>query len=62
MYTYSNASYITKTVNNITNNYLIKVTINGVESFVPIDQNNSDYINIMNLVATNQLIITSATI
>jgi hypothetical protein len=38
----------------------IKVEINGFESFVPIDQANSDYKNIMDLVAQGKLTIAPA--
>ena len=38
----------------------IKVDINGVISFVPLDPANTDYKNIMALVANNQLTIAAA--
>jgi hypothetical protein len=39
----------------------IRCDINGVTSFVPIDEANADYANIMSLVADNQLTIEPAT-
>jgi hypothetical protein len=38
----------------------IKVEINGVTSFVPLDPANTDYINIMALVTNGQLTISPA--
>ena len=38
----------------------IKVDIDGVTSFVPIDQENSDYKNIMRLVDEGKLVIAPA--
>lgn len=38
----------------------IKVDINGVTSFVPIDPSNTDYANMMALVAAGELIIAPA--
>ena len=38
----------------------IKVTINGIESFVPLDPANTDYINIMALVQEGKLTIAPA--
>ena len=38
----------------------IKVEINGIESFVPFDPSNTDYINIMKLVQEGQLTIAPA--
>jgi hypothetical protein len=38
----------------------INVEINGITSFVPLDQNNTDYTNIMKLVESGDLIIAPA--
>lgn len=38
----------------------IKVDINGVTSFVPLDQENGDYQNIMRLVEEGKLVIQPA--
>jgi len=54
---YNNAQYM-KDMNG--NQSGIKVQINGIESFVPLDPANTDYINIMTLVANNQLTIAPA--
>lgn len=35
--------------------YCIKVSINGITSFVPLDPANTDYQNIMRLVEANEL-------
>lgn len=39
---------------------LIRVEINGLLSFVPIDESNTDYRNIMALVAEGKLVIQPA--
>ena len=51
---YTNAQYIGDPPNSI------RVDINGVTSFVPIDPANTDYANIMALVEKGQLTITPA--
>lgn len=53
---YDNAQYITY----MGTNTGIRVDINGVTSFVPLDPANSDYANIMALVADGELIIAPA--
>ena len=54
---YTNAQY-TKDING--NQSGIKVDINGIESFVPLDSANTDYINIMALVQEGKLTIAPA--
>jgi hypothetical protein len=54
---YSNAQY----VNDLSGNTIgIRCDINGVTSFVPIDPANTDYANIMALVAAGELTIAPA--
>ena len=53
---YSNAQYISLNGANIE----ISVDINGVTSFVPLDPANTDYQNIMALVAAGELTIAPA--
>ena len=54
---YSNAQYY----NGINNQPAgIRVDINGVTSFVPLDEANSDYANLMALVAEGKLTIAPA--
>lgn len=54
---YENAQYI----NGIDGQpYCIRVDINGVTSFVPLDPQNADYQNIMTLVAEGKLTIAPA--
>ena len=53
---YENAQYIAL---NCVNN-CIRVDINGVTSFVPLDPNNTDYAAIMALVAEGKLTIGAA--
>jgi hypothetical protein len=53
---YSNAQYIAFNGTNTG----IRCDINGVTSFVPIDDANSDYTNIMALVAAGELVIAPA--
>jgi len=53
---YTNAQYIA--YNNV--NTMIRCDINGVTSFVPIDPANTDYANIMALVAAGELTIAPA--
>jgi hypothetical protein len=56
MIMYTNAQYIAQYgVNNG-----IRVDINGVTSFVPLDPANTDYANIMALVAAGELTIAPA--
>ena len=57
MIMYTNAQY-TKNING--NQSGIKVDINGIESFVPLDSANTDYINIMALVQEGKLTIAPA--
>jgi len=54
---YANAQYIKDTSEN---NTMIRVDINGVTSFVPLDPANTDYANIMQLVAAGELTISPA--
>ena len=54
---YSNAQYEKDLSGNLVN---IRVDINGVTSFVPLDPANTDYANIMALVAEGQLTIAPA--
>jgi hypothetical protein len=56
MPTYTNAQYIA--VNGVNNE--IRVDINGATSFVPLDPANTDYQNIMALVAAGELTIAPA--
>jgi hypothetical protein len=49
---YENAQYVGRET--------IKVDINGVTCFVPVNPENSDYANIMALVAANELTIAEA--
>lgn len=53
---YSNAQYI----NDVSGSTCIRVDINGVTSFVPLDPANTDYQNIMALVAAGELVIAPA--
>lgn len=54
---YENAQYY----NNMDGDHMgIRVDINGVTSFVPIDPANTDYAAIMALVAANELTIAEA--
>ena len=53
---YANAQYLA--VNGT--NTGIRCDINGVTSFVPIDESNTDYANIMALVAAGELTIAPA--
>jgi len=53
---YTNAQYIAPYGVNTS----IRVDINGVTSFVPIDPDNTDYVNIMALVADGELTIAPA--
>jgi hypothetical protein len=55
---YSNAKYVNHPFNG--NCLGISVDINGVTSFVPLDPANTDYANIMALVAEGQLTIAPA--
>lgn len=54
---YSNAQYINGLDGNPS---CIRVNINGVTSFVPLDPANTDYQNIMQLVAEGKLVIAPA--
>jgi len=53
---YTNAQYIA--FNGI--NTCIRCDINGVTSFVPLDENNTDYAQIMSLVQAGELTIAPA--
>ena len=55
---YSNAQYIANPFTG--QNSDIRVDINGVTSFVPIDPANTDYQNIMKLVEEGKLVIAPA--
>jgi hypothetical protein len=54
---YSNAKYVKDGIGRTTG---IRCDINGVTSFVPIDPANTDYQNIMALVAAGELTIAPA--
>jgi len=54
---YNNAQYYNDPFGNIAG---IRVDINGVTSFVPLDPANTDYQNIMALVAAGELTIAPA--
>jgi hypothetical protein len=53
---YENAQYTAFNGTNVS----IRCDINGVTSFVPLDPANTDYQNIMALVATQELVIAPA--
>lgn len=55
---YSNAQYMKNIITGEVD--MIRVDINGVPSFVPIDPANTDYANMMQLVAEGQLVIQPA--
>jgi hypothetical protein len=56
-----NAKYIKAPLDNPDNdNTAVKVTLNGVESFVPMDEDNTDYAEIMRQVAAGELTIADA--
>ena len=57
MNNYTNAQYMKDMSGNQNG---IKVDINGITSFVPLDPANTDYANIMVLVAAGQLTIAPA--
>jgi len=56
-----NAKYIKAPLDNPDNkNTAVKVTLNGVESFVPMDEANTDYAEILRQVAAGELTIADA--
>lgn len=55
---YSDAKYIKDMLSGSVTT--ISVKINGVQAFVPLDPNNTDYQNIMQLVAEGKLVIQPA--
>lgn len=55
---YSNAQYVNDPITGQPS--CIRVDINGVTSFVPLDPANTDYQNIMQLVAEGKLVIQPA--
>ena len=55
---YTNAQYINSPPTGTSNT--IRVDINGITSFVPIDTMNDDYNEIMRLVAAGDLVIADA--
>ena len=55
---YTNARYVKNSITGEVN--IIRVDINGATSFVPIDEANTDYQNIMTLVAEGKLTIAPA--
>jgi hypothetical protein len=57
MPTYTNAQYQANSLGQI---ICIKVDINGVTNFVPVDPTNTDYINMMLLVSEGDLVIAPA--
>jgi hypothetical protein len=58
MTTYTNAQYIADQYSGVV--ISISVNIDGVQSWVPIDPANTDYANIMVLVAEGKLVIAPA--
>ena len=54
---YSNAQYYSDTNGNAAG---IRVDINGITSFVPLDPANTDYLAIMKLVDEGELVISEA--
>ena len=58
---FKNAKYIKAPLDNPDNkNTAVKVTLNGVESFVPMDEDNTDYAEIQKQVAAGTLTIADA--
>ena len=56
-----NAKYVKAPLNNTDNqNNGVKATINGVESWVPMDEENTDYAEILRQVAAGELTIADA--
>lgn len=56
-----NAKYIKAPLDNPdNNNTAVKVTLNGVESFVPMDEDNTHYAEILRQVAAGELTIADA--
>jgi len=55
---YTNARYVKDPLTGVI--VCIRVDINGITSFVPIDTTNGDYVEIMRLVAAGELIIADA--
>ena len=56
-----NAKYVKAPLNNPDNqNTGVKATINGVESWVPMDEENTDYAEILRQVAAGELTIADA--
>ena len=53
---YSNAQWVDMDGQHVS----IRVDINGITSFVPLDPDNTDYQNIMQLVADGKLVIQPA--
>ena len=58
MPTYTNAQYIADQYSGVV--ISISVNIDGVQSWVPIDPSNTDYANMMVLVAEGKLVIAPA--
>jgi hypothetical protein len=54
---YNNAQYV---VAPITGDTMIRIDINGVTSFVPLDGNNTDYGTIQDLIASGDLVVAPA--
>lgn len=55
---YTNARYVKNSITGEVN--MIRVDINGITSFVPLDPANTDYQNIMALVEAGELVIADA--
>ena len=56
-----NAKYVKAPLNNPDNkNTVVKATINGVESWVPMDEDNTDYAEILRQVDAGELTIADA--
>ena len=56
-----NAKYVKAPLNNPDNkNTVVKATINGVESWVPMDEDNTDYTEILRQVDAGELTIADA--
>jgi len=60
MTTYTNAQYVNGPPTASAPNVLISCLINGVQSYVPCDPGNTDYLNIMALISENTLVVQPA--
>ena len=58
---FENAQYVKAPLDNPDNkNTAVKATINGLESWVPMDEENTDYAEILKLIAEGSLTIEDA--